>query len=118
MNRAEIAQSVLDIKAFFSRNGAGKNLGSGASSASLQRLEKTVDSKLPFALSVLLEEVDGGLYFMERKQYSASEMVEKFMDLDSGKKWKAGLIPFCGDDSTVLVVDTNDQDAVKVGDGL
>ncbi len=121
MNRAEISQSVLDIKAFFTRHGASKQLGNGASSPDIQRLEKTIDNQLPFALNVLLGEVNGGLFFMERKQYNTEEIKDKVGDLEGTKKWKNGLIPFCGDDSTMLVIDTTVGDAVfeyDMDDGL
>lgn len=121
MNRAEISQSVLDIKAFFARHGASKLLGSAASTSDIQRLEKTIDNQLPFALNVLLSEVNGGMYFMERKQYSTEDIKDKVGDLEGSKKWKSGLIPFCGDDSTLLVIDTTSDDAVfeyDLDDGL
>lgn len=121
MNRAEISQSVLDIKAFFTRHGASKLFGGPATSPDIQRLEKTIDNQLPFALNVLLGEVNGGLYFMERKQYNTEEIKDKVGDLESSKKWKNGLVPFCGDDSSMLVIDTTAGDAVfeyDLDDGL
>lgn len=112
MNRAEVTQSVLDIKTWFSRTSCYKTMKDGASTVDIQRLEKTIDTQLPFALNVLLTEVNGGIYFLEKKLYDTNEIKDNLQDLEGSKKWKQGYVPFCGDESAVLIVDSNDGDAV------
>lgn len=89
-----------------------KTMNGAATSVDIQRLEKSIDTQLPFALNVLLSEVNGGIYFLEKKLYSTNEIKDSFQDLEGSKKWKQGYVPFSGDDSTVLIVDTSNNDAV------
>lgn len=122
MNTAEIAQSVLDIKTWFSRSKAGRHaIQEPATSTDIQRLEKAIDAQIPRSLVALLQECNGGLYFMEKKLYSTLEIMDKVSELEGSSNWKAGLIPLCGDDSTLLVIDTNRNDCVReydVDEGL
>lgn len=106
MSRAEAVQCTLDIKSWFSRTECGPNMNNGASSVDFQRLEKTMDTELPSALRVVLSEINGGIYFMEKRQMSTDDIADCFAKVERSKKWEAGLIPFCGDEDTMLVIDT------------
>ena len=116
MNNAEISQAVVDIKSWFSRTKCQKLMNSGASNADLQRLEKGIDARLPQALKTLLLEVNGGMYFLEKKQLSADEIQDAVSANERKSSWKEGLIPFCGDDSGLLVIDTRRGDEVREWD--
>jgi hypothetical protein len=106
MSSAEAAQCTTDIKAWFARTSAGKNLRGGADSVSFQRLEKTIDSALPSSLKAVLSDINGGIYFMDKKQFNTDEVAEWHGRMEGTPGWKAGLIPFAGNDDTLLVVDT------------
>ena len=69
MNREEATQCVLDIKSWFNRNGLELDSIGGATSIDFQRLEKAVDS-IPVGLDTLLREVNGGIWFFEKKTLS------------------------------------------------
>lgn len=116
MDVNECAQCVLDIKAWFSRTKGRGGINDPASSADIQRLEKTIDIPLPRAMKVLLSEADGGLYFMDKKQLSVQDIQEFIENQQRSRKWKEGLLPFCGDDSGALVIDTEDHDCVREWD--
>lgn len=116
MNASEIEQCVLDIKSWFSRTKCRDSINSSASSADIQRLEKTIDVSLPRSLKILLAEADGGLYFMEKRQLGVREIQEFVESCDKSSKWREGLVPFAGDTSGALVVDTRDGDCVREWD--
>lgn len=119
MSSAEAVQCTLDIKSWFSRTDCEMNRK--ASSVDFQRLEKTIDTELPSVLKAVLSEINGGIYFMEKKQMSTDDIAECFAKVERSKKWEAGLIPFCGDDDTLLVIDTQHDYRVHEwdsGDGL
>eukprot|EP00599_Poterioochromonas_sp_BG-1_P008657 CAMPEP_0173151250 /NCGR_PEP_ID=MMETSP1105-20130129/11458_1 /TAXON_ID=2985 /ORGANISM="Ochromonas sp., Strain BG-1" /LENGTH=163 /DNA_ID=CAMNT_0014066569 /DNA_START=3 /DNA_END=494 /DNA_ORIENTATION=+ len=116
MNNAEIEQSVLDIKSWFSRTKSGKRFNGPASNADLQRLEKAIDTRLPVALKALLLEVNGGLYFLDKKQLSSDEIQDIFAAHERKSSWREGLIPFAGEESSLLVIDTRRNDAVREWD--
>lgn len=71
MTREESTQCVLDIKSWFQRNGLDMDsVGCGAKSTDFQRLQKAVDVAIPEGLDILLHEVNGGLWFGEKKALS------------------------------------------------
>ena len=109
---SETTQCVTDIKAWFQRQPEDWEEKAGAPSADLQRLEKTLEFQMPSDLELLLTEANGGLWFMEKESFSIDTIRDKLMEYDGAKWWKGGLIPFAGDDSTLLVIDTNDDGAV------
>ena len=121
----EVTQCVLDIKSWFKRSGEWDEEGRACTSADLQRLEKTIDLELPKALSALLKEQDGGLWFMDKQSYSAARIAEVVSDNERSKSWKRGLLPFAGDDSCLQVIDTDSggevfewEDETGLGDKL
>jgi hypothetical protein len=121
MTNAEVNQAVFDLKSWFTRTKCSKSMGEGASTADLQRLEKAIDARLPSSLKALLQEVNGGMYFMEKKQLSTMEIMDAVSDNEGKKSWKQGLIPFCGDEAGFLVIDTSRDDDVRefdADDGL
>lgn len=116
MGADEIVQCVLDIKSWFSRTSCKRDIKEGASSADIQRLEKTIDTALPRAMKLLLQEVNGGLYFLDKKQLGVRDIQDFVDSVERSKNWKSGLVPLCGDDSSALVVDTTDGDCVREWD--
>jgi len=112
MNNAEISQCVLDIKSWFDRTKAKKNINGPATTVDLQRLEKSIDIPLPPALKIMLQEVNGGMYFLDKKQLSSEEIRELVSECDGLKTWTNGLVPFAGDSSSMLVVDTTGRGEV------
>eukprot|EP01036_Dinobryon_divergens_P027036 gene27036-35745_t len=117
MSAPEITQCVVDIKNWFLRTKCAKYIGnSGSAVADLQRLEKTLDARLPAALKVLLTEVDGGVYFMEKKQLSCrmiADLLPKLEDLNP-KLWpRERFIPFCGNEEALLAIDLKTDAVVE-----
>ncbi len=111
MSNAEIVQCVLDIKSWFSRGKGPKvTFQSGAGTADLQRLQKALDAEIPRVLKVLLSEINGGIYFMDKIQLSSEKILEVASELEGSKKWRNGLVPFCGDDNTMLVIDSRTEE--------
>lgn len=111
MSSSEISQSILDIKSWFLRSDRKLEFES-ASTADLQRLEKAIDTQLPLAMRILLQESNGGLYFMDKRQLSVIDIMDAVSNAENSSKWKQGLIPFCGDESGYFVIDTSDNDSV------
>eukprot|EP01039_Chlorochromonas_danica_P005601 gene5600-6167_t len=121
MNADEVDQCVLDIKSWFNRTKGRERIRDGATSADLQRLEKAVDIPLPRPLKTLLREANGGLYFLEKQQLSAEEIHEFVDGHERSRLWKSGWLPFCKDDSSALLIDTNRADSIwewDIDDGL
>jgi hypothetical protein len=116
MNRAEINQAVTDIKGWFDRTKCKKHMNGPASNADMQRLEKGIDARLPDALKSILFEVNGGMYFMDKKQLSAEEIREIVSSNERNSTWREGLIPFCGDESSLLVIDSKRSDEIREWD--
>ena len=83
---------------------------------SYRSLEKTLDARLPAALKVLLTEVDGGVYFMEKKQLSCrmiADLLPKLEDLNP-KLWpRERFIPFCGNEEALLAIDLKTDAVVE-----
>lgn len=109
---AEVTQCVTDIIGWFQRSPEDWSGSSGAPSADIQRLEKTLQMEIPADVEVMLGQSNGGLWFMEKEAFSIDKMRDQLMEYDGASWWRPGLIPFAGDDSTLLVVDTKDNGAV------
>lgn len=109
---SEITQAVSDIKAWFQRAPEEWDGAEGAPSADLQRLEKTLETQMPHELELLLSEANGGLWFMEKESFSIDTIRDKLMEYDGAKWWRSCLIPFAGDDSTLLIIDTKEGNGV------
>lgn len=80
------------------------------------RLEKTLDTGLPLPLKVLLTEIDGGIYFMDKPQLSCRALAELVAQLDDSrsKLWKSGrLLPFCGAEDSLLAIDLKTGEVVE-----
>lgn len=113
MSNAEIMQCILDIKSWFLRGKCAKNINDGATSADLQRLQKATDMDIPRALNFLLTEMNGGIYFMDKELMGTGKIIEVFSEIESSRKWKAGCVPFCGDDCTMLAIDTRTDEVLE-----
>jgi SMI1-KNR4 cell-wall len=72
-------------------------------------MQKALDIHVPRELEDLLKEANGGLYFYEKEQYNTEKIMDVFRELESKQD---GLIPFCSDSSSMLVVDTTRGNAV------
>jgi len=119
-SQGEVNQCVLDIKSWFARSDEFEE-PKGASEVDLQRLMKTIDVELPRALESLLIEANGGLWFMDKASFSAAQIAETCSENDSNRNWRAGFLPFAGDDSTLLVIDSaggNEVFEYEIDDGL
>ncbi len=110
MNAAEVEQCIFDIKSWFGRK-VGEAI-EGASSADIQRLEKTLDFSIPREVKAFFREVNGAIYFMDKKSLTTAEVADIAGDLDKNSQWKAGYFPLCGDASSLLIIDTMHGDAV------
>ena len=100
-----------DIKSWFQR-AAPKLAFDGATDADLQRLEKTIDTELPLALAFMLREANGSMWFMEKEGMSCAAIAEVVGKLEGQRSWRAGIVPFAGDEGMgLLVVDTRDKGA-------
>lgn len=111
MSSSEVVQSILDIKSWFLRSDRKLEFES-ASSVDVQRLEKAIDTQLPSTLRILMQECNGGLYFMDKRQLTAIDIMDAVSNVENSSRWRQGLIPFCGDESGYYVIDTTDDDAV------
>lgn len=121
MSTAEVVQCTLDIKSWFARTSCKKSMNEGATSVDFQRLEKTIDTELPSSLKAVLSEINGGIYFMDKKQLNTNQIAECVSRVESSRQWKGGLIPFAGDDDVLLVIDTKRGHGVyewEASDGL
>ena len=79
----------------------------GATTADLQRLEKTIDVELPRSLKFLLLESNGGLWYMEKEFMSCDSIAQVISKFEGRKNWRQGIVPLCGDEGMgMLVVDT------------
>lgn len=109
MTNAEISQCILDIRNWFSRNAKNLNIPSGASSSSIQRLTKAIDTPLPNLLLNLLKEVDGGIFFMDKKLLNCEEIIDETLKLSKNKNFKSNYIPFGKnvEDDTYLIIEMN-----------
>ena len=122
MTNPEIIQCVFDIKSWFIRsNDSSSNLEDRLMKATLidyQKLEKTLDIELPKTLKILLNEMNGGIYFMDMKLMSTNEIINFYIKLEKNKEWKNNLyIPFAFNDDIILIIkksyhhdDHNDDD--------
>jgi hypothetical protein len=113
MDNAEIVQCVLDIKSWFSRGKGQKRINSGATSVDLQRLQKALDLEIPRILRIVLGEINGGIYFMDKEQLSSERILEVASALDGSRKWRSGLVPVAGDDNSMLVIDSKTDEVLE-----
>lgn len=104
MTPAEVEQCAFDIKMWFTRSGMPSL--SGASSSDIQKLEKSLDIRVPEDVKILLGEIDGDIYFFDKKFFSCLEMKEMVSNLDGSKKWRSSFLPICGDETAMLLIDT------------
>jgi hypothetical protein len=107
----EIKQCCIDIQGWFRRKGSDAD--SKASSTDFQRVSKACGLELPRSLEILLGEVNGGIFFLEKKALSAEEIMETVMRLESTSGWKKTMIPFAGDEGGMLVVDTTSAEVYE-----
>lgn len=71
----------------------------GASSSDIESLEKTVKTKLPASLAVLLSVYDGGLLLKDNyKSLSVSAILDAIDVGQVNGYWKTNYIPFAADD--------------------
>ena len=112
MSRPELVQCVNDIKGYFMRTKCAGSIGQPASEAHLQRMNKRVGAPLPTSFTIMLEEVNGGMWFMEKEMLSSEKIMDVLEEADRSKRWKAGLIPFCGDEGCMLAIDTKENDEI------
>jgi len=106
---SEVRQSLLDIKSWFVRASGGDWTASeGATSVDLQRLEKASDTQIPDTLLTMLTEVNGGLWFDDKPSYTTEEIITVCGDAGKRAKlgWQDTFVPFAGDDSGILLVDS------------
>lgn len=99
----EIKQAITDMAGWFSTNAkdvaAELKSKKGASSDDIAKLEKTVKTKLPRSLAVLLSVYDGGLLLKDNyKSLSVSAILDAIDVGQVNGYWKANYIPFAGDD--------------------
>jgi len=108
-SRSEMRQCILDIKSWFERQDSDFKCGAPMNDVDFQRMSKGIDTKLPGALDTLLSEVNGGLWFEDKKSMTSDEILDAIASCESNKAhgWKQSFIPFACDDvpSTYLVVD-------------
>ncbi len=50
---------------------------------------------------------------MDKDQMSSERIMEVTSDLEGSRKWKRGLVPFCGDDNSMLVIDTRTEEVLE-----
>ena len=95
-----------DIKSWFLKRASSLTI-EGATTADLQRLEKTIDIELPSSLKFMLLESNGGLWYMEKEFMSCSSIAQVIGKFEGRKSWRSGVVPLCGDEGMgMLVVDT------------
>jgi hypothetical protein len=104
MGSDELKQCIMDIQGWFSRNGG--DVDARATTADLQKLSKGVDAPIPDNLEMMLGEVNGGFWFMDKKGMSVEGIVEAAVTCEGSGKWRSGLVPFAGDEGGMLVIDT------------
>lgn len=65
-----------------------------------QRISKAVDVKFPSSLDTLLSEVNGGIWFEDKKCLSSDDIIDAIAQCEANKKigWKSTFIPFACDD--------------------
>ena len=103
---SETRQCVLDIKSWFEKSKDwSSSWNDGATSADFQRLEKTCGTQLPRSLDCLLTECNGMVWFQDKEGFDINRIVDSLLEYESTAWWKAGLVPFAGDGSTLLVID-------------
>ena len=106
MTNPEIIQCVFDIKSWFIRSSdILEDKIIKATSIDFQKLEKTMDIELPRTLKILLNEMNGGIYFMDMKLMSTNEIIKFYLKLETNKEWKNNLyIPLAYNDDIILIM--------------
>lgn len=108
---AEVEQYILDISSWFKRSGC--RCDEKASSADIQKLEKTVDCRIPSAMRALLAEMNGGGYLYDKEICNCDKIAEIYSNMEGTKKWKQGLLPLAGDETSLLVLDTTSGEVLE-----
>jgi len=111
---AEVEQYILDICSWFKRSGCVCDEKS--SSADIQRLEKTIDCRIPPVLRALLGEMNGVGYLYDKEICSCDRIADIYARLEGTKKWRQCLLPIAGDDSCLLVLDTESGEVLEWDD--
>mmetsp|Transcript_8923 Transcript_8923/g.9436 ORF Transcript_8923/g.9436 Transcript_8923/m.9436 type:complete len:179 (-) Transcript_8923:180-716(-) len=107
MSEDEIRQCVLDIKSWFERR-TNVGLADGADRADFQRLAKAADeADPPESLHILLSVVNGSIWFLDKEAMDIEKIIETVTYLGSKRSWKGEYLPFCGDESSLLLIDTS-----------
>eukprot|EP01038_Epipyxis_sp_PR26KG_P006778 gene6778-9284_t len=109
MTGAELRQCILDIQNWFSRTKCERNMNGPASSADFQRLQKSLDMEITDDLKSLLGEINGGIYFMEKELLSTNKIIDIVSMVGGNKIWRESYIPFCGDENSMLMIDSRDE---------
>lgn len=103
MSRSELEQCVMDINAWFVRmSGETK---AGASNAEIERLQKTFDGKIPYALETLLREDTGSIYIFDKKLLSCRDIPNLYDKIEGTPGFTKDCIPFCGDQGECVIID-------------
>eukprot|EP01041_Mallomonas_annulata_P007037 gene7037-14313_t len=79
----------------------------------VQGLEKATELSMPEGLAILLSVIDGHIWFMDKKMLSIEGILSTLSEVDSSKKWHHNFIPFCGDPSGMLVIDTSSGEILE-----
>jgi hypothetical protein len=118
MSPDEFKQCAIDVQGWFKRHGAP--VDARASNVDFQRLSKGVDAPIPDTLEALLGEVNGGMWFMDKKALSCEEIIVAANACECSGEWKKGFVPFAGDDMGMLVIDTKTEEVLEwdVDDGV
>lgn len=95
-----------DIKSWFERT-TQLRLDDRASSVDFQRSEKTLDKAIPHELKTILSETNGGIWIMEKPLLSLERICDLTANFESSRLWKESYLPFAGDESSVLLIDTS-----------
>jgi hypothetical protein len=110
MTNSEIHQCILDIKSWFLKK-TSINVES-ASTVDLQRLHKAIDTDIPNLFKLFLSEINGGIYFLDKEFLQTNKIIEIQNQVEKSKRWRNGLLPFCGDEDSLLVIDTLNNDEI------
>lgn len=71
-------------------------------------------------MRALLEVVNGGIWFMDKPLLGTEQIVRAVAELEAAGGWRPSLIPFCGDDSGYIVVNTSSDEVFEyeAGEGV
>eukprot|EP00602_Paraphysomonas_sp_CaronLab_P006744 CAMPEP_0185018774 /NCGR_PEP_ID=MMETSP1103-20130426/1444_1 /TAXON_ID=36769 /ORGANISM="Paraphysomonas bandaiensis, Strain Caron Lab Isolate" /LENGTH=178 /DNA_ID=CAMNT_0027548745 /DNA_START=68 /DNA_END=604 /DNA_ORIENTATION=- len=106
MTTDEVEQCLVDIKSWFERK-SDVEFGTPARGADFQRLQKALDgADIPEGLTMLLSCINGSMWFMDKEAMSVEKIIETVNFLNSNSSWEAHYIPFCGDEDSLLLIDS------------